>query len=47
MRCSILETCMETAKIDYKMIMMNTGHYGIKLETQDKKDTEIMYLEEK
>ena len=27
--------------------MMDTGHYGAKLETQNKKETEIMYLEEK
>ena len=43
---SILETCIETAKIDYRMITMDTWHYGKKLETQDKKETEIMYLEE-
>lgn len=47
MRSSILETCIDTAKIDYKMITINPGHYGKKLETQDKKETEIMYPEEK
>ena len=29
------------------MITTNTGHYGIKLETQDNKETKIMYLEER
>ena len=39
MRNVVLETCIETAKIDYKMITTNTDHYGINLETQDKKET--------
>ena len=28
-------------------ITIETGHFGIKLETQNKKETEIMCLEEK
>ena len=43
----IPETCLKRDPIDYKMIRTNTVHFSIKLETQDKKDNEIMYLEAK
>ena len=42
-----LETCIGDTKINYKIVTIISGHYGIKLETQDKKQTEIMYLEDK
>ena len=37
MRNNILETCFGTAKLDYKMITMDTRRYVIKLKIQDKK----------
>ena len=43
----IPETCLKRDPIDCKMIRTNTVHFSIKLETQDKKDNEIMYLEAK
>ena len=46
-RQSRLETCLKRNQIDYKMVMTKTGHYGIKLEIQDKKENEIMYLDDK
>ena len=46
MRESRLETCIGNTRIIYEMVTTNSGHYGINLETQDKKQTEIMYLED-
>ena len=46
MRESRLEACIGDTKINYKMVITNSGHYGIKLETKDKKGNEIMYLED-
>ena len=37
---------MGDTRINYKMVTTNSGYYRIKLETQDKKQTEIMYLED-
>ena len=39
MKKSILETCKENVQIDCRMIKMDAGHYGVKLETQNKKGT--------
>ena len=47
MRKSIQETCMETVQTVYRMITTDTSHYRVRLKTQNKKETEIMYLEEK
>ena len=47
MRDGVLETYVGNTKINCKMATTNTGHYGIKLEAQDKKETEIKCLEEK
>ena len=42
-----METCIKISLLDYKIIKTKSSHYGIKLETKEKKAAEILYLDDK
>ena len=46
-RRRVFETNIESEKLEYIMIKTASGHYGVKMETIEKKDNGIMYLDDK
>ena len=46
-RNSTLETLINGSKKEFKMVTTESSHYGIVLETRNRGDKEIMYLEDK
>ena len=42
----MLEICIESENLEYNMVNTACGHYGIELETIEKKDNEIVYLDD-
>ena len=46
-RRKALETCTENETLECNMIKTTSGYYGIKLDTIEKKDNEVTYLDDR
>ena len=42
-----MEPCIESENLGYNMVKTASSHYGIKLESADKKENGVMHLDDK